>query len=311
MPAQHSSSVRKSQTQLAYVLGVLALLVFIAGGYIWYSKIFTAPERVFREMVANSLNVRGVTREVSQDDTGISIKQRLRLELGGTNSVEGLTTLVQNDSANKQTMVVTETVGTPEKNFSRYVSVETEERNQAGKAVDLSPIENIWSQETVDPKAGTQGLFAEAMFGVIPFAQLSQANRKGVQEFIRENNVYDVEYEKAKRIESSGKSAYEYPVIVQAKNYIELLKRVDSLTGLNQLQELDSSAYENTTPIQLTIVVAIDSRQLLEVRYSGASRTEVFSGYGIQNNQDLPEAAVSRAELETQLQQLLPVNDKE
>lgn len=277
---------------------IAAGLIFMGGLWAWYQYVHKSPYNVFWDSIDNNLNIYGVTRTVSQEGNGSSIEQKLQIALGAENVARSFTTITQPGAAG-ETKVVTETIGTPQDNYARYTSI------QSPVKVDVSGVQNVWSREKLVVGAGqNQSVFSEGLFSSIPFADLNQQQRAEIVKFIKEQDVYDVDYRGAKYVERAGKQGIEYTVQVNLQSYIETLKKIDSMMGLKQLEGVDTSQYAGAEPAQLVIVNSIDGRQLLEVTYTGSPRKETYSSYGARIKVDIPEAKIQRSELEQQIQRI-------
>lgn len=292
-----------NQRLLTVWLFALGMLIFIGGLFAWYQYVHKSAYGVFWDTIDNNLNIFGVTRSIEQEANGAKFQQKLQLALGAENVARGLTTVIQPGQDGNQTTVVTETIGTPTTNFARYVDI------QSAAKPDISSVKNVWSRElllTGDKQSQNvnQSIFAEGLFSSIPFANLSQPQRQELVQFMKDEKVYDVDYRRAKIVNRGGKQGYEYTVVVNLEGYISTLKKIDQMMGLNQLDAVDPAAYEGADPAQLTVVNSIDGRQLLEVTYSGTTRTEKYSAYGARVRVDLPETNLLRSDLEQKIQSI-------
>lgn len=287
---------------LATWLVALGLLIFIGGGWVWYQYVHRSVYSVFWDTVDNNFRITGVTRTVEQIANGAEVKSKLQVSLGAENLARGLTTIKQTGDNGTSTTIITETLGTSTNNYARYVDINVV---GAGKQPDISSIKNAWSRELLVKGAQqNQSVLAEGLFSSVPFANLTQPQRQEIVQFMKDNDVYTVDYRGATVVERAGKQAYEYKVAVSLKGYIATLKKIDAMMGLGQLDSVDPNSYEGAEPANLTIVNSIDGRQLLEVTYTGASRKEEYSSYGARINVDVPETELLRSDLEQKVQNI-------
>lgn len=283
-------------------LVALAVVILLGGLWTWYQYVHRSTYGVFWDTVNNSLNINGVTRTVEQAGNGGQMKQTLQLSLGQHNLARGVTTITQpNQQDDGQLIIQTEIVGTPTTNFARYVGISG---ITPSSQADLASVKDIWSQETVTKGQFGQNVFIESIFGSIPFGDLNAAQRQELVQFMKDNKVYDVDYRGAKVVNRDGKQAYEYNVKVNIPAYIASLVMLDDMLGLGQLTGVDPATSEGTAPAELTVVASIDGRQLLEIGFVGAPRTEKYSAYGVHVDGLLPEAVLPRVELEQKVQKL-------
>ncbi len=279
-------------------LCILGTLILVGGVWMWYSFIHRNPYKVFWDSVATSLRTQGVTRQIKQTTGQTELDQTIQLSLGQNNVARGITTITQ-PSANGETKVLTEIIGTPDNNFARYTDIQTANRP------DISSIQNVWSRENLVQGFGqNQSVFAETVFSSVPFANLTSAQQQELLQFMKDNKVYDVDYRGAKVVERAGKQAYEYKVNVNLKSYIEALKKIDEWMGLKQMSAVDPDQYAGLDPAQLTIVSGINSRQVLEITFGGSARTEKYFGYGAQVPVEVPDTNLMREQLELQIQKI-------
>ncbi len=280
-------------------LVIVAALVLLLGVWLWYQFVYSSAERVFWGMIDSSLQTNGVTRTIEQSEESSSTKQLLQLELGASNAAKSLTIIEQKNPEGETTRVVTESLGTSDANYSRYREITTPQQVNFGATLDT------WGKEDANAQSQTQSVLSEAVFGVVPFAKLNPAQRAEVMKFIHDKNVYKVDFATAEKASVDGTESYVYKVEIDTVSYIEMLKLVDKLMGLKQLELIDPSSYASTPVIPLELSVAVDSRQLLRARYDSVDREERFSGYGIQPGFEIPQTTVSRQDLESQLQSVL------
>jgi hypothetical protein len=282
-------------TVWAFAIG---LLIFLGGLWCWYQYVHRNTYNVFWDSIDNNLDIYGVTRTVDQEANGSSVQQKLQVSLGQDNIARSITTIKQ-PTQGGETTVITETIGTPGDNFTRYTDI------KSPAPVDTSKVRNVWSREKLAAGAGqNQSVFAEGLFSSIPFANLTQPQRQELVTFMKDQKVYEVDYRGAKTVERAGKQGFEYTVQVNLQAYIETLKKIDTMMGLKQLESVDPAQYAGAEPAQLVIVNSIDGRQLLEVTYAGTSRKETYSSYGARIIINIPDAKIQRAELEQQIQSI-------
>src|SRR5262245_39588646 len=102
-------------------------LLLIVAGILWCFKVGHQPERVFWQTIERSLSIRGVTINADQNRSGTSAKQIIRYSFGAQNLSHTLTTLKQGN-----TTVVNEVLSTPTEDYTRYVSIKTDQKRADG-----------------------------------------------------------------------------------------------------------------------------------------------------------------------------------
>lgn len=279
----------------------LGVLIYIGGAWAWYQYVHRSSYSVFWDTVDNNFRIIGVTREVQQTNSGAEINQKVQVSLGAENLARGITTIKQPAENGRSTTIVTETLGTPTSNYARYIDLQVAADSQP----NISAIKDVWSRELLVTGADqNQSVFAEGLFSSVPFANLSQPQRQELVQFMKDNDVYTVDYRGAGVVERAGKQGYEYKVAVNLKGYIQTLKKIDEMMGLGQLKDVNPDQYEGVEPAEITIVNSIDGRQLLEVTYNGTTRREKYTSYGARINVDLPQTDLLRSELEERVRSI-------
>jgi hypothetical protein len=295
----------QNQTQVIRNIVIAGLVLLVLGLSLWTRAVFMNPERTFWAMLDSGLQTQSVTRSIQQTGPNGSLQEYLQLQLGQVNAVRGRSTIEQKDQKGNSSRVVTETIGTPDANYSEYIDIMTSEKAKNGSSFNFDSIKNIWGKDNIDANNAGQSIFSEMLYGVIPFGNLPADKRQELLDYISTQKVYDVDFANAKRETLDGKSVYRYGVSVKPSTYIAMLQKYDQMLGLKQLEKVDPSAYEQSPAIQLEVVVAINSRELLQVKYSDGSRQEDYSSYGSQNPIVIPDSAMPRAEIDKKLQKLL------
>lgn len=296
------SSVRPNKF-LTILLSSVAVLLFVISGWLWWSRLYQSPERVFQAMLANSLSTPSVTRHVTQAAGGNSLEQYVQLNLGSENRARIVSTLAQ--TANQSTTEVgTESIGTPDQDYSRYTTIKTNEQNDAGEPLDFSSVINVWGEsELAGTTNPTQPRYLnEALLGVVPFGGLPANERQTLLEFMRDNNVFQTDFNSVARTTQNGRNVYIYNVTIEPSNYIAMLQAFTKALGLEPIEGLEQESYEGTPPLQIAVSVDRLSRQLTKVAYAGDGREETYSGHGLTRPIDLPEQTIPLNDLQNRLQ---------
>lgn len=295
-----------SDRQLAIKIIVFSLVLLLFASWAWYRFVFTDAERTFWATVDANLKTYGVTRQINQTDETNNVQRYIQLQYGDPTLARDVSE-IQQLTDDSTTEVTSEVLGTPDANYIRYRKLATD---QGGTPKDFSAVENIWAKQDVEPleQSVADSTFRDAVIGpiyAVPFVNLPAAQRSQLLQFMQNSNVYDVDFASAKLVNKNGKTAYEYNVKTNVSAYIEMVKRLDAIIGLNQLQNLDSSQYADQPPVELIMVVDVNARQIIEISYPQIEQSETLTGYGARILDELPEAKVSREELESKLQQIL------
>lgn len=288
------------------VMVLIALFLFLVSSVLWWKYVYSDPHRVFEAMLNNSLRLRGVTRRVSQTENGETITQVSQIVFDGNPRVTAETVLAQGDGV-VATEVVTEGMGTPTTDYVRYTSIDTNQPGLDGQPLDFTSVLNIWSKSSEGDKQPpkTNGeLYNETVLGVVPLGLLTQSQRDELTAFMKQENIYDVDYDHVEQIEENGRPRYVYHMTVDAQGYVRLLKKFAEITGLNHLDVLDPSAYAQAGPLPFSLTVDVRSRQLTKVDYGGTGRTEELMAHNALPKIELPSDTITTEELQQRLQEL-------
>ncbi len=281
---------------------LVALIILSAGVVLWWQFIFTDAERTFEGMLNKSLNTTSVTRTVSQEAEVQSLEQVNRLQFGADTGVIGQTTITQEGEITAE--VVTEEIGTPERDYVRYTLIETSEQDEDGEAIDFSDVVGVWGvSETPAGQPQNGESFSEAVLGVIPFASLTASERKELVQFALEAGVYDVDYLGVTRESENGRPIFTYPVMLQPEAYVSYLQQVAGAMGLTQLENVNPADFRGVAPIRFTVKVDILSRQPTELTYGAQNdRQEVLRDYGVLQPITIPDDPIPAIELQQRIQ---------
>lgn len=285
----------------AAISGVVILGV---GVVLWWQFVYTDEQLVFEGMLEETLNTRSVTKTVSQETGNQSLQQTNRLQFGANTAVVGRTRIEQTGEAAAK--VVTEEVGTPDRDYVRYTTIETTERDNENQELDFQDVLGVWGVSEAMPGQPSQGeSFGEAMLGVIPFANVPASERQEILALALEGGAYKVDYLGMTSETENGRPVYTYPVLLQPEPYIDYLKAVASASGIDHLDQLNSADFRGVPEIRFTVRVDVISRQPIEFRFAGdTDREEAIENFGIIRPIDIPTAAIPAQELQQRIQSI-------
>lgn len=280
------------------VLGLVLILILAALGW-WGFRSYTAPQHVFEGMIRNNLSTNGVIRHSSSTSGSQKVDQYLQLSFVGPMTARNVATVSQ-DAEGTKSKVTTETIGTLTADYSRYVSVETTQKNADGKLPDFSQVKNVWGK--TEDVSSLQYL-NQGVLGIIPFGNINGSSKQElVRQFVA---AYEVDYGKVKQEVVNGRKSWVYPVKLHTDKYVTAVKSLSKQLGAGDQPSLDPRAYQQSPPINLTIAVDKLSRQLVQVTYTDAKQKEDYSSYGITAPIALPTKTVPFADLQKQLQEIV------
>lgn len=291
--------------RLAKFLVVIGVLIFTVSGWLWWSRVYNNPSRVFWSMLDNSLATTSVTRRIKQGKGDQLVDRYVKLSLGADNVSRVVETRKQSDGVNKST-IVQESIGTPSSDYISFPYINTNAKTAEGRNVDYAKVQGVWgksieAQSTLGSQAQN---FSQALLGTVAMGNLSRVNRKILVGYMHDKKVYDVDFNKVVKAKYGGKSAYFYPVEVSPKSYFSMLQQFAAMSGLGQIPGLDPSQYEDAAALNVEFIVDINSRQLADIRYVATKQDEVFSSYGSSAKATLPKTTIPVAELERRIQSL-------
>lgn len=278
------------------IVGIVLVLII---SWLWWTAIVTSKQNVFNRMFAQSLQTYGVTKTVNQKDANGTLEERSQAQFGAQNVVEVLTTIKQ-DSEDNKANVVTRTIGTP---TATYISYDQIDVTSNAKQADFSQLIKKWGVQT--KAEGGNAVFAEAVYGVVLFGNVSGQQKAELTAMMRDKQIYTTDFSKTEQMDIDGRLQYVYDVQIATKSYVELLKKYDSMLGMNNFQELNPDDYNDSASINVKMYIDKNAQTLTRLTYEDGGREENFSGYGLRRNVDIPEDTISREELEVQLNKVL------
>ena len=282
----------------------LAIILFIVFGGLWFQKVYTNPHRVFDGMLANNLSTFGVTKHSLNVQGGQKVDQYTQLSFAVPAASHNFVHLTQG-TGTESTDVQTETIGTVDTDYSRYIKIQTSQKSKDGKQLDFSKVQGIWGK-TDAPVPGSPSsaqYYRQAALGMLPFGNLDKSSRDEMLHKLNDSKVYTVDYSKAKSDTVNGKRVWQYSVKLDIAAYIGVLKAEGKKLGLGSLDDFNPDQYKGQPPVELTISVDKISRQLVQV-LSGAGQKDDYQSFGLSSPVQLPSKTIPIAELQQQLQQI-------
>lgn len=271
----------KGQQQLIRIFFLVGAILFIVSGYVWWTKIYINPERVFWATLANNLATTSVTKQII-DESSPGVQQHLKMQLGGTSLVETTARAEQNGEIQES-----QTISSPTTDYIRFTEFVTSQTDSSGKKLDLSNIVNVWAESKNETTSSQQ--FSRVIFdGLLPVANLTASQRATIMKDLRSTEVLDVDFSKVEKNTKNGKTMYTYTVTKEAQGYIEMLKKLGVYVGLADLDAVNSAQYADAPGTVIKVTIDAYARQLAEVTVEGGAFSEVYSSYGIPISQGVP-----------------------
>lgn len=289
---------------------MVAIAVFALGIWLWWDRVYTSPQQVFKGMLGNSLSMSSVTRRVQQDNVFQGRQDEIaQLVFGPQNAVHVKSMVVQSDTNGEENRVVTESIGTLNDDFARYLSIKTSQKGESGKDLDFSKIQNVWAKSD-QPQSGqftNARYFRQSLQGIVLFGNLPPAERAKLVERIMREEIYKTDFNKAELKFENGRQRYIYEVVIQPDKYVGLLNAYNEAVGLGGESNVDPEAYKNTPPVSLKLTVDVLSRQLVQITYANDEQTgrrETYSGHNGRYPVELPGQTISFSELQKRVEEV-------
>lgn len=288
-----------------YKLLVAAFIIFAGAGiFAWWQYSYTNPDKVFNRMIANNLTTPSVTKKTSEKVGDQSLDQTAIIVTSPKQYVASQSTLTQGEGKQK-TEVVTETLAFPTEEFTRYLSISTAQKNSAGKPFDFSSVLGVWGATTQDDvQSGGPQTFSQAILGIVPVGGISPASRKALAAYIKNNDVFGIDYSSVKKEWKNNRLVYTYQGDVKPVPYVTMLKQYARGVGLTQLSSIDPQQYKDSDSIRFSVNVDVISGQMTSITYAGDERSNDFTAYGFRPVVKTPTNTVPISELQSRLQQV-------
>ncbi|HET8709652.1 MAG TPA: hypothetical protein VFL85_05250 [Candidatus Saccharimonadales bacterium] len=282
-----------------------AILIAAIAVFLWWQFVYQNPRHVFDDMLANNLQTTSVTKQQKQGNGSQSVTQTVRLQLGSTNATDWLVTINQANSR-----VTTESIGTPNAGYVRYLSASTKQKRANGKAYDFSKLLNVWGKaDTKDSKNVLNQLFSQTMLDIgtaplPPLGNLQPDDRQNILDFMQEQSVFNADYNKVTTGTVDGRPVYIYPVTVKLEPYLRMMQAFARDNGMRQLDAIEPSQYRTAPAVKMTFKVDRWSHQLRQVQYDTAKFSQTYTDYGLKLPIQIPRQTIPVTDLQNRLQKL-------
>ena len=285
----------REQIRLIILITIAAIVII---SWLWWTRFYENPQSVYWGMFNNSLTTTAVTRRVTEDSGGQKLSETVVLELGKNNIAESNTVLSEGNS-----VVSTETIGTPQVDYTRYTAAKTSEKTSSGKPINFSSIIGIWSKSptggvSTDP---LDHLFGQTLLGIVPMGNLPHKERVELINQMKTKKVFTTNFSKVEHGNVNSRSVDIFQVNVAPAAYAQLLTMFAKDEGYNNVPELAASNYQGDAPLKVQFAINPASRQLVEISYLGSNHVEIYGDYGVEPVISIPKHTISTATLEQKL----------
>lgn len=280
----------RTRRPLFWIITSVVLAALVAGG-VWSYKLCTTPERVFWGMIEQNLATSAVTVNAERSEGGTSADQTVQYSFGVANISRTVTHLTQGG-----TKVTNESVGTPSVDYTRYLSITTDQKTASGKTMDFSDVIGVWAKGEV----GSGVLFAQSALGTglplsslaLPIGNLAPSQRQDILDGMHSENLFQVDFTKVKSQSQGGRKQYVYDVTMSPVAYAATLKRYAKAAGLHNYDELDPNSLDGQPSYILKLTVDVRSRRMVLAQTDDGSIEQRYGAYDVPVSITLPQQAL-------------------
>lgn len=262
-----------------------ALVVLILATVLYYTKVYSNPQRTFWAMVDNNLATNGVTKQVTQQGSGATTDSFTQLVFSPEFRIHYIKKVTDKNTSPSSHLAL-EGIGTPQADYQRYSFID-----RPGSTANYSSIYNLWL------KGDQPTLFSNTVFGAILFGNLGQPQRLDIVNKLRD--AYRVRLDTRARQTSARTRTYS--VTVSLQKYAIAARVYAKAIGLPDADKITPNVYKPTDRIQLVVSVDIPSRQLAKIEYTSSNVTETYVSYGVASTVNLPKKTVDNQQFQNAL----------
>jgi len=294
MPKDNETLTINKRTATVW-FSVLGLIIAIGLGWFWWHNVYQDSTRVFWSMMDNNLSMASVVKHNAVSQQGTSTDQYTQMQFGPLSASHGLSNVKQQDNT-----VSSETIGTMENDFSRYINIKTNQKTSKGKAVDASSFMGIWGKTVTAPKGQRASVqyFQQSVLGIVAFGNFNGEQRTKLIGFLRSDNTYNLGQVKSAKF--NGRAVYVYDVDISPQNLISFLKQYTKELGLGDIG-LNPSQYAGSPIVKTQFTVDKLSHQLIKVHYISNNQDETYSSMGLEQPIILPTKTISINDLQNKV----------
>ncbi|MGZ6005587.1 MAG: hypothetical protein ACXWLH_05585 [Candidatus Saccharimonadales bacterium] len=299
------SELQTNTRAISRLLILIAGIILVASSWFWWHNVQMSANNVFWGMIDNNLSTSGVTRHIVQSTTDKSLDQYIREQFGALNASESLITLKQTDSSG-QSSVQTDTIGTVDNDYSKYISISTPEKSAKGQPIETSNVVGIWgkSADTQQGQKSVAKYFQQSILTIIPFGNFNQEQRQNLIDQMHSHNIYDFSVANAKSQKMNGRAVFVYQVDIAPASYVQLMQQYVKYLGLGDIG-LDPSTYAGSPALKAEITVDKLSRQLVKISYPGSGQSETLVDQNLDQPIVLPTKTIPISELQAKIQKIV------
>lgn len=283
--------------KVAKNLSILAVLVALVGGYLWYSRLYMTSERRFWLALDNSMSTASVTRTIKNGGTGNEVIQDQQFFFSPQQATRSHVSFVQKTST-IDTAVETEGVSFVGAQYSRYTAFRTNQTKDDGTLPSLSSVIGKWEGTQVGPEEleNAKLNYLSENITLAIFGNYNSNFRNQILTELKNNGVYTIETSGIREDVIDGKNVLQYPLSMKLREYTTILQKAFIEAGYGEFPALDPSNYDADSKIVAEFTVDKKNNSLIGIKFG--SREEIYRGYGINIKVDAPKTDYSGGELE-------------
>ena len=128
------------------------------------------------------------------------------------------------------------------------------------------------------------------------FGNFGSKFRSETIEQLKQNNVYEINYDGISEDTVDGKKVLIMPVSVRLKGFTEVLQKAFTQAGYGVFPPFDPENYTDDSRVNATFAINPNNNSISGIQFG--SRAEQYSGYGIFINVTKPNADFESGQLE-------------
>ncbi len=287
---------------------IFLLLIF---GYFGYTKVYTSPRRVFWRAINNSLVQGSVTKHVSASDpsSGQKISQYSQVNFASEPSLHSFVTVEQQPASGNtnqagsgiKATIKTESIITRSAQYSRYISIDTNQKTADGKPLKLDEVIGKWGKSDAASASPNEQINQVAV-GLAPFARVPLAKQKDLANQMLRADVFDPDFASVQPKVVDGHATWVYKTKLNLANYLSIYKQALSMSGLVGLEKLNPDVYKSLPPIEVIMSIDKGSGKILQLQAESMGRREDYSAHGANLPITEPTNTIPLDQLQSKLQ---------
>lgn len=281
---------------------VLAFVLALVSGVLWYRDIYMTDERRFWMAVDNSMATPSVVRTVTSGGSGNQVVQDNRF-FYSPDAFSQSRVKFTNRTSTVNTSVMTEGISTLDSQFSRYIQFETNDPREDGTVPSLDEVLGKWAGRTIgEEEAENVRLnYLSELVTLAVFGNFDSAYRAQVINAFKDNDTYQIAYQNVVEETVDGETVILYPLSVGLRSYAEQLQSSFVRAGLGEFPPLNPENYAENSRVSAQISVRKRDNTIVGVFFG--DRRESYRNYGVKKEVDLPSPEFTPQELEDKVQQ--------